>query len=135
MEFPKHLIRRAIMRRIGTAFGIAVAMAFTGCAQSALFPKDAMQGVEDNFDLRAWRSAPNASAGHTIKVGGKIVQADLTERGVLIVGMQLPIVEHPAYGPAEVGRQSDSFELALLYPGKIEVTTLSPGNRFIAVGI
>jgi starvation-inducible outer membrane lipoprotein len=123
------------MPRIGSAFLIALGLAFAGCAQPALFSKEVLRGVEENFDLTAWRSAPNASAGHTIKVGGKIVQADQTERGMLIVGMQLPIVEHPAFGPAEIGRQTDSFEFALLYPGKIEGTDLSPGNRFIAVGL
>jgi starvation-inducible outer membrane lipoprotein len=123
------------MRRIGSAVAIALGLAFAGCAPTSLFSKDVLQGVEETFDLTTWRSSPNASAGHTIKVGGKIVQAEQTERGILIVGMQLPIVEHPAYGPTEMGKRSDSFEFALLYSGKIDATALSPGNRFIAVGL
>ncbi|HKN88080.1 MAG TPA: Slp family lipoprotein [Nitrospiraceae bacterium] len=123
------------MPRIGSAFVIALGLAFTGCSHPALFSKDVLRSVDENFDLTAWRSAPNASAGHTIKVGGKLVQADLMERGTLIVGMQLPIVEHPAYGPTEMGKRSDSFEFALLYSGKIDPGALSPGNRFIAVGL
>jgi len=123
------------MPRIGLAFVLALCLASVGCAQPALFSKEVLRGVEDNFDLTAWRSAPNASAGHTIKVGGKIVQADQTEPGMLIVGMQLPIVEHPAYGPTEMGKRSDSFEFALLYAGKVDPGALSPGNRFIAVGL
>jgi len=123
------------MPRIGSAFVIALSLAFAGCAHPALFSKEVLRNVEENFDLTAWRSAPNASAGHTIKVGGKIVQADQTERGLLIVGMQLPIVEHPAFGPMEMGKRSDSFEFALLYADKIDPGALSPGNRFIAVGL
>lgn len=121
------------MRRIGSAF--IIVLAFAACAQPSLFTKDALRDVEDNFDLSAWKSSPNASAGHTIKVGGKIVQADRTESGVLIVGMQLQIVEHPAYGPIEAGRRSGGFEFALLFPGTIDAKGLSPGNRFIAVGV
>jgi hypothetical protein len=123
------------MPGIGSAFVIALTLASGACAQPSLFTKDALHDVEDNFDLSTWKFSPNASTGHTIKVGGKIVQADLTEGGVLIVGMQLPIVEHPAYGPIEAGRRSGSFEFALLFSGNIDAKGLSPGNRFIAVGI
>ena len=123
------------MPHVGSTFIIALSLLLTGCAQPALFSQDVMQGVEDTFDLNAWRSAPNASAGHRVEVGGKIIQTDVDERGTLIVGMRLPIVQHPAYGPAEIGKQTDNFEFALLYPGTIESTDLSPGNRFIAVGI
>jgi len=123
------------MPHFRSAFVIVFGVAFAACAQPSLFSKEVLRGVEENFDLTAWRSAPNASAGHTIKVGGKLVQAEQTERGMLIVGMQLPIVEHPAYGPTEMGKRSDSFEFALFYAGTIDPGALSPGNRFIAMGL
>ena len=123
------------MPHVGSAFVITLGLAFAACAQPSLFTKDALRDVEDNFDLSAWKSSPNASAGHTIKVGGRIVQADRTGGDVLIVGVQLPIVEHPAYGPIETGGRSDSFEFALLFPGHIDAKALSSGNRFIAVGL
>lgn len=109
-------------------------LALGACATTPMFQKDVMDGVEPNFNLNTWRTAPNAALGHKIQVGGRIVQADLTEEGVLIVGMQLPIVEHPVYGPTEVGKRPGVFEFAFLYTGKMEASALSPGNRFIVVG-
>lgn len=123
------------MHRMNMTIAIVVGLVLTGCARPALFSQRSLEGVENNFDLTTWRSAPNASAGHVVKVGGKIVQADHTNEGELIVGIQLPIVEHPAFGPAESGKRSDSFEFALFYPGTIDPAGLSSGNRFIAVGV
>jgi hypothetical protein len=54
----------------------------------------------------------------------------------LIVGRQLPVVEHPAYGPTDSLRKlgAGAFEFAFSYPGKIEPSALTAGNRFIVVG-
>lgn len=108
--------------------------ALGACTPPPIFQKTVMDGVEPTFNFNIWRTAPNEVLGRKIQVGGRIVQADSTEEGVLIVGIQLPIVEHPVYGPTEVGKRPGVFEFAFLYAGKIEPSALSPGNRFIVVG-
>jgi starvation-inducible outer membrane lipoprotein len=51
---------------------------------------------------------------------------------VTIVVTQLPIVEHPAYGPKNTGKRSGEF--AITFQGKIEPPFLQRGNRLIVVG-
>jgi starvation-inducible outer membrane lipoprotein len=51
---------------------------------------------------------------------------------VTIVVTQLPIVEHPAYGPKDTGKRSGEF--AITYQGKIESTFLQRGNRVMVIG-
>jgi len=69
-----------------------------------------------------------------IQVGGRIIQASSTEKGNVIVAEQLPIVQHPVYGPTENARRPGKFEFAFLYPDPLEPGALRDGNRFIVVG-
>jgi hypothetical protein len=52
----------------------------------------------------------------------------------VIVAEQLPIVNHPVYGPTEDIKSTGDHEFAFLYPGKLEMLDLMRGNRFIIVG-
>jgi starvation-inducible outer membrane lipoprotein len=91
-----------------------------------------MEGVDKNFDFTAWRMAPNAKAGRRIQLGGRIIQAEAKEGGVVVVVAQLPIVEHPAYGPKDSGKRSGEF--VVLHQGKLDSNSLQPGNRLVVVG-
>ena len=54
---------------------------------------------------------------------------------MVIVAEQLPIVNNPAYGPADVnGTRTGDHEFAFLYAGGLESLDLMKGNRFIIVG-
>jgi hypothetical protein len=99
-----------------------------------LFPSRIMDGVETDFDIQAWRTSPTVTAGRKVQLGGRIVQAESMEQGWPIIAEQLPIVEHPAYGPSEQRKRPGSFEFAFLYSGRLEEAALTPGNRFIVVG-
>jgi starvation-inducible outer membrane lipoprotein len=66
-------------------------------------------------------------------LGGRIIQADTKDGTVSIVAAQLPIVEHPAYGPKDTGKRSGEFTIT--YQGKIELNLLQTGNRLIVVGV
>ncbi len=102
------------------------------CASTQVFPPEAMEGVDKNFDFTAWRMMPNAKAGKKIQLGGRIIQAEAKEGGVVLVVVQLPIVEHPAYGPKDNGKRSGEFVVS--YQGKIDPSSLQPGNRLVVVG-
>jgi len=53
----------------------------------------------------------------------------------MIVAEQLPIVEHPVYGPAEPEkRRAGDYEFAFLYPGELDPQAVKNGNRFVVVG-
>ena len=60
--------------------------------------------VDQNFDFTAWRMVPNAKAGKKVQLGGRILQAPQRDGLVTMVLTQLPIVEHPAYGPTDTER-------------------------------
>ena len=117
-----------------TGLATALCLGLIACSIPALFPAEVMDGVEKNFDFNAWRATPSVSLGLKVQLGGRILDGQTTDDGVLIVGKQLPIVEHPAYGPTDSHRRPGAFEYAFLYRGKIEATALAPGNRFIVVG-
>jgi starvation-inducible outer membrane lipoprotein len=115
---------------IGIIFGVSLG----ACGPPSLLQPQVMKDVDTHFDFHAWRATPAQYKGRKVQLGGRIVQADLVDNGVLIVGQQLPIREQPVYGPTEIGRKPGAFEFAFLYPGKIEPSALTEGNRFIVIG-
>lgn len=115
----------------GTAI-LLCSLFISACGPTQVFPPEAMEGVDRNFDFTAWRMAPNAKPGRKVQLGGRIVQGEVKDGGVLLVVAQLPIVEHPAYGPKDSGKRSGEF--VVLYQGKLDPNTMQPGNRLIVVG-
>lgn len=115
----------------GTAI-LLCSLFISACAPTQVFPPEAMEGVDKNFDFTGWRMVPNGKAGRKIQLGGRIIQGEAKEGGVVLVVAQLPIVEHPAYGPKDSGKRSGEF--VVLYQGKLDPNSLQPGNRLIVVG-
>ena len=62
-----------------------------------------MDGVDPNFDFSRWRMVPNQALERKIQLGGSILHSERKDGNVTLVVTQLPIVEHPAYGPKERG--------------------------------
>ena len=123
-----------MMSVMRTGLATVVCLVLEACATPQLFQSHIMHDVDTQFDFHAWREAPSTSKGRKVQLGGRIVEVEPTENGVLIIADQLPIVEHPAYGPTAAGRRPGVFEFAFLYPGQIESSALTGGNRFIVVG-
>jgi starvation-inducible outer membrane lipoprotein len=111
---------------------VAFGMLLAGCTAPQLFPTDAMRDVDPSFDFAAWRAAPTKFVGRSVQLGGRILQAEARKDGVMIVGMEMPIMEHPVYGPKDIGKRTGEF--AFFYPGRLEPNALRVGNRFIVVG-
>ena len=112
---------------------ILASLVLNFCAADQLFSPGVMEGVDTSFDFSAWRLTPNAKTDRKIQLGGRIIQADTKEGTVSIVAAQLPIVEHPAYGPKDTGKRSGEFTIT--YQGQIESKLLQTGNRLIVVGM
>jgi len=123
-----------------TVAALAGSVVSFGCTPHPLFPPEVMDKVSPTFHFEAWRDAPPSNeagktdAGHTVELGGRIVQASKNGKGIVIVAEQLPIVKHPVYGPTEDVKRTGDFEFAFLYPGEIDPQDLRNGNRFIIVG-
>lgn len=102
------------------------------CASSRVFPPQALDGIEPNFDFSRWRAMPDQAKTTKVQLGGRIVQSEVTGDTVAIVIDQLPIVDHPAYGPKDNGKQNGEF--VVTYQGKVEAVFLRSGNRVMVVG-
>jgi starvation-inducible outer membrane lipoprotein len=102
------------------------------CGAPQLFPKSVTDGADTNFDFIVWRNAPNAKVDRKIQIGGKVLGAESQGNETIIVAVQLPIVEHPAYGPKDTGKRTGEFAIA--FAGKLPLNTLAGGHRIIAVG-
>src|SRR3989475_10635474 len=118
---------------------ITVCALMSACSANTLFPPKATEKVSPTFHFEAWRDASpsnpsgKSDSGITVELGGRIVQAYKNGKGKVIVGEQLPIVKHPAYGPTEDIKRTGVYEFALLNPESLVLRVLRSGNRFISV--
>ena len=97
-----------------------------------VFPSKVMEGVDRNFDFSRWRMMTDGAESKKVQLGGRIVQSQVSGDTVTIVVGQLPIVDHPAYGPKDNGKHNGDF--VIKYQGQIETPDLQPGNRVMVVG-
>jgi outer membrane lipoprotein len=114
------------------SMAILASLVLSACTPYQVFPPEVVEGVDRNFDFSVWRLTPNAKTDRKIELGGRVIQAETKGGAVSIVIAQLPIVDHPAYGPKDTGKRSGEF--AITYEGKIEPNFLQSGNRLIVVG-
>lgn len=119
------------MRRVSTTL-LAVCLGIAACSSRQLFSPEVMNGVDPNFDFSQWRMVPNQALERKIQLGGSILHSERKDGNVTLVVTQLPIVEHPAYGPKDTGKRSGEFAVTFL--GQIEPPFLQRGNRLIVVG-
>ena len=120
------------MKMLTQSLMVLMSAALVACAAQGIFPADAVKGVDPNFDFARWRMVPNQAEAKKIQLGGRIVQSEMKGDTVTVVAAQLPVVEHPAYGPKDTGKRSGEF--AIVYQGKIDASFLQPGNRIMVVG-
>lgn len=111
---------------------LALLLGTAACSSHQLFPPEVMDGVDPNFDFSRWRVVPNQALERKIQLGGSIIQAEQKDSIVTIVALQLPIVEHPAYGPKDTGKRTGEF--AATFQGHVPSQFLQRGNRVIVVG-
>ena len=120
------------MKHAWASILFAIVLGVGACSHPILFPSEVMRDVDPNFDFSRWRMLPNQALERKIQLGGSIIHSESKESTVTIVATQLPIVEHPAYGPKDTGKRNGEF--ALTFQGPIESQFLRRGNRVIVVG-
>ena len=120
------------MIRLYGSITFILCLSMAGCSDVQLFPKETTADVDKNFDFTVWRNIPHARTGQKVQLGGRIVQSEVKDGGVVIITTQLPIVDHPFYGPKDNGRRSGEF--AVFYASPLDSKWLIPGNRLIVVG-
>ena len=92
---------------LSTLMTLILCPVLSGCAANTPFPAEVMGKVSPTFHFEAWRDAGptneagKSDAGLNVKLGGRIVQATKNGKGIVIVAAQLPIVNHPVFGPTE----------------------------------
>lgn len=118
------------VKNCGGLLILCLAMVSACAPTHQVFPPKTMEGIDTHFDFSRWN---DGSESKHVQLGGRIARAQSSDDGVIIVVSQLPIVNHPAYGPKENGENNGEF--AIVYQGAIEVPNLQPGNRVIAVGV
>ena len=109
-----------------------ICLLLSACGVPQLFPKNVMVGVDKNFDFIDWKNAPNAKVDRKVQIGGRVIETNSTEGETLIVAQQLPIAQHPAYGPKDTGKRTGEFAIA--YAGKLPASALAKGYKLIVVG-
>jgi starvation-inducible outer membrane lipoprotein len=119
------------MRRVSGVV-LAVLLGAAACSSHQLFPPEVMEGVDPEFDFSRWRMVPNQALERKIQLGGSIIQSEQKDSILTIAATQLPIVEHPAYGPKDTGKRTGEF--AVTFQGQIPTQFLQRGNRVIIVG-
>jgi len=113
-------------------FMVLMSITLAACSAQGIFPQETLKGVDPNFDFAHWRMVPNQAEAKKIQLGGRIVQSETKGDIITVVTAQLPIVDHPAYGPKDTGKRSGEF--AIVYQGKIDASFLQPGNRIMVIG-
>lgn len=120
------------MRIIASLFVLSWAVVSACAPPGSVFPSKVMEDVDRNFDFSRWRMVTDGSESKKVQLGGRILQSQVSGDMVTIVVSQLPIVNHPAYGPKEDERNHGDF--VIIYQGQIQSENLQAGNRVMVVG-
>ncbi len=104
-----------------------------GCSYQ-VFPSEALEGVEHNFDFARWRMVSSQIEPTKVELGGRILETQTIGEIITIVTTELPVVNYPAYGPKQ-GKKKSKGEFVITYQGMIDKPFLQPGNRIMVVGI
>src|SRR5689334_21648468 len=85
---------------------------WTACTSAlAIFSPEARKDIDREFDFLQWKTHPDQYESRKVELGGCILKAAAAAGHVIIVVAELPIVEHPAYGPKE-GKSQGQFAIS-----------------------
>lgn len=120
------------MKSLLTTLIAILCSSLIGCAASPLFPETALQDVNRKMEFGVLQANPDIYKGQVIQLAGRIIGVEQLKEGTFLIVHQLPMAEHPIYGPAESGARTGEF--AVLFPGRMAPVDAAPGNRIIVVG-
>ena len=109
-----------------------IAWGLNACASQPLFPVAVLKDADPVVDFGVLKAEPDTYKGRVLQLAGRIVGVEDTTDGTLIVVHELPIAEHPVYGPVETGVATGEF--AVFFPGKLKPQDAVAGNRLVVIG-
>jgi len=109
-----------------------VGLVSVGCSTGSLFPPDAIRDVA-TIQFGVLEARPDVFTGRIIQLSGRIVGVEQSADGILIRAQELPMQEHPVYGPAEDNKKTAEF--AIKYSGKVDDSALWFGNKLVVVAV
>ena len=116
-------------------WGLAIACSlfiFQGCTTDPMFPTNSSDEVKkEEFGVLV--AEPDVYRGRAVKLAGRVVGVESTDKGTLIIAEWLPYPTQGAYGP-ETNDISGQNRFKLLYPGDLDPWSSWQGNRFVMTG-
>ena len=119
------------MKAIPGLLLLGALLVFPACSPS-LFPTSVTRDVTPT-DFGVLQASPDVFRGRVIQLGGRIVGAEKTQDGMVIRVQELPVEQHPVYGPSETLHPTAEF--AILYQGEIDPAGIQYGNKLIVVAL
>ncbi len=122
------------MTRMLTLLAALLAVPFAASAAPALFPPSVTSDTLRDMPFGVLQADADTYMGRALMLGGEIVGTELTDEGILILVKNLPVAEHPVYGPVETAEVTGE-QFAILYPGRIDEEGLWFGNKVLVVAV
>jgi len=109
-----------------------VGLVSVGCSTGTFFPPEGTRDAASiQFGVLVPR--PEVFTGRVIQIAGRIVGVEQSADGILIRAQELPMQEHPVYGPAEVNKGTPEF--AIKYRGKVDDRAFWFGDKLVVVAV
>ncbi len=103
-----------------------------GCSTGPLFSPEITSDVGSS-KFGVVQAKTDVFKGRVVQLAGRIVGIEESASGTIILAQELPVENHPVFGPTETDMPTSSF--AILYPGKVDRNALWFGNKFIVVAV
>jgi hypothetical protein len=103
-----------------------------GCSTPQLFPPEATANVASS-EFGVLHAQADVFKGRVVQLAGRIVEVEESPNGFLIRAQELPLQEHPAYGPEEIGKRTPEF--AINYRGRLDDRALWFGNKLVVLAV
>ena len=119
------------MNAIAWLLVLGGSLLLTACS-TPLFPPSVTREITA-MDFGVLQAQPDVFRGQVVQLGGRIVGSEETKDGKVIRVQELPVDEHPIYGPSETVHPTSEF--AILYPGRLDPAGVRYGNKLIVVAL
>ena len=103
-----------------------------GCSTPSLFPPEATRDAAP-IQFGVLDAKPDVFKGRVVQLAGRIIGVESSSDGLLIRVQELPMEQHPVYGPAEITQPTSEF--AIMYLGKVDEKALWYGNKLVVVAV
>lgn len=120
------------MKSLSLGFALMAGLTAAGCSTPSLFPPEATSNMVPS-EFGVVQAQPDVFKGRVVQMAGRIVGVEESADGFLIRAQELPMQNHPVYGPAESGKITPEFAIA--YRGKLDPNARWYGNKLVVVAV